>query len=102
MAALKREKQAFDNLILKKEHLAIELPDTVLALSHAKDHALLPADSRRKAKERPKSTVIVDMREFGSSLPSMLHLNDFALQPVTLLVGIALPNAHTSRSLWCE
>jgi DNA excision repair protein ERCC-4 len=87
IASLKREKQAFENLIHKKTHLAIELPDTVQAIQHASASLSLPSDSRNKInKDKPKPTIVVDMREFGSSLPSTLHLHNFMIQPVTLLV----------------
>ena len=90
IASLKREKQAFDSLINKKAHMAIELPDTVQAIQHAQANSILPSDSRHKARDKPKPIVVVDMREFGSSLPSLLHLNGFVLQPVTLLVYLFL------------
>eukprot|EP00965_Chrysotila_dentata_P111333 3681086-Pleurochrysis_carterae.AAC.1 len=48
------------------------------------------AASRRgggQAAERQPAATVVDMREFRSALPNMLHLQGFTLHPVTLEVG---------------
>lgn len=40
-----------------------------------------------KSKEEQKSLVIVDMREFRSELPSLLHKRGIHIEPITLEVG---------------
>jgi len=91
IAALKREKKSFEDLIDKKAHMVVTLPDDPALCMSVGDDGGLAGDSRsirsrRVADGAAKPTIVVDMREFGSSLPSLLHLNSFSLQPITLLV----------------
>lgn len=39
-------------------------------------------------KQQIKNKIIVDMREFRSELPSLLHQRDIEIEPVTLLVSL--------------
>jgi DNA excision repair protein ERCC-4 len=100
---LKRDKAAFEKLIQKKSTMVISLPD-IITLGRTHDEELVPLSldtrsnqiSRGKAREAP--AVVVDIREFGSSLPSLLHLHGFLLHPVTLLVTISWTLSHSSPS----
>jgi DNA excision repair protein ERCC-4 len=52
-----------------------------------------PASSRKggttdhKADARKSATIIVDMREFRSELPALIHKRGIEIEPVTLQVG---------------
>jgi hypothetical protein len=95
LSALKREKKAFEDLIHKKATLVISLPDHHLVDSEtatdSQETGGVVSDSRMKRAAGEKaaglSTIVVDIREFGSSLPSSLHLHGFDIQPVTLAVS---------------
>jgi DNA excision repair protein ERCC-4 len=79
-------------LIRTKEHLVISLPfqnsaiDKVIATANT--NAI--ADSRTTKNQHQKPAlrkVVVDVREFRSTLPSILYMNDFQLVPRTITVG---------------
>jgi DNA excision repair protein ERCC-4 len=65
-----------------KIDLPIERP-TIRAQMSSRIGGSLPETSDQN--EAPK--VIVDMREFRSELPSILHKRGFLIEPVTLEVG---------------
>lgn len=44
----------------------------------------------KEAQIETTNKVIVDMREFRSELPSLLHQRDIEIEPVTLLVSLLL------------
>ncbi|EDQ92827.1 uncharacterized protein MONBRDRAFT_13638, partial [Monosiga brevicollis MX1] len=95
LSSLRQEKEAFTYVISAKRSMAF--PDGRLGLRQKDERqlALRPEDQnvstrqaggrRATAGTRPK--VIVDMREFRSSLPSILHEFGIDVEPVTLLVG---------------
>ena len=87
LSALKREKKAFEDLINKKATLVISLPDFTNPQEEHESQGIL-SDSRLKvsSEKKPVSSIVVDIREFGSSLPSSLHLHGVDIQPVTLAV----------------
>lgn len=116
MEALSREKKAFEQLISGKEHMSIAIPDSLRDLYDAKREDIeLLHDTRAINKElkllgaRGPSTsyfvpgggsskanalktlgglsVVVDVREFRCSLPSLLHGSRFTIVPRTLTVG---------------
>eukprot|EP01035_Chromulina_nebulosa_P017526 gene17526-23088_t len=102
--ALSHEKKSFELLISRKQDLVINLPDLKPDLQRAKqeDNELI-TDSRQLHKEyniiSEKSnkqskrvslqtsidiqtpSIVVDVREFRSSLPSLLHINGFKIIP---------------------
>lgn len=43
--------------------------------------------SDQKAEARKSATIIVDMREFRSELPALIHKRGIEIEPVTLQVG---------------
>lgn len=48
----------------------------------------------RKAEARKSATVIVDMREFRSELPALIHKRGIEIEPVTLQVGAGRISIH--------
>ncbi|KAL1523711.1 hypothetical protein AB1Y20_018641 [Prymnesium parvum] len=104
-SSLKAEKEAFQALIFEKSRMA--LPEewdgrteqvgaaarrarVVVASSESVATVAGNALTRRgggRVTSRGPATVIVDVREFRSALPNMLHLNAIAVKPVTLEVG---------------
>jgi DNA excision repair protein ERCC-4 len=89
------EKQAFRTLIRHKASMAVRLDQNILSSRVADgservawplrsesrlDPELLPNQSKR-------SRILVDIREFRSSIPGCLYQNGFDLRPFTLKVG---------------
>ncbi|KAG3229987.1 hypothetical protein P692DRAFT_201761852 [Suillus brevipes Sb2] len=89
LAGLRREKESFEKLI--KERGSMLLP--IFEDKHAgKSDAVIKTISTRLAGGRKElstvaSQVIVDMREFRSTLPSLLHASGLLVVPATLTVG---------------
>ena len=108
--SLEREKNAFEKLIHHKKHM----PPPVLLVegtqemqqamamgsvggTYANGRLPLAYDSRRAGSRNKteKRDIAVDVREFRSSLPSVLHRGGMRLAPVTLTVGdFVLSNVH--------
>ena len=109
MGSLNREKKAFESLIKAKAKMAICLPDLQSELqrdreengeelellsSHSHSYSV---DTRTVSKglgggkggvgSRGRGQAIVDVREFRSSLPSLLHAGGMQVTPRTLDVG---------------
>ncbi|VVB09478.1 unnamed protein product [Arabis nemorensis] len=94
-ASIRRENGAFESLIRQKSSMIIPVDQDGLCMG-SNSSTDYPASSTqnsvtRKAggrKEVEKETqVIVDMREFMSSLPNVLHQKGMKIIPVTLEVG---------------
>ncbi|XP_010436061.1 PREDICTED: DNA repair endonuclease UVH1-like isoform X1 [Camelina sativa] len=94
-ASIRRENGAFESLIRQKSSMMIPVDQDGLCMG-SNSSTEFPASSTqnsltRKAggrKEVEKETqVIVDMREFMSSLPNVLHQKGMKIIPVTLEVG---------------
>lgn len=94
-ASIRRENGAFESLIRQKSSMMIPVDQDGLCMG-SNSSTEYPASSTqnsltRKAggrKEIEKETqVIVDMREFMSSLPNVLHQKGMKIIPVTLEVG---------------
>jgi DNA excision repair protein ERCC-4 len=85
LSSIKREKEAFKKLIMEKSTMLVPTPNLQA-----------PTDSTTALNE---SHVIVDVREFRSSLPSFLHEKGYQLDAVTLTVGdfILTPNICVER-----
>lgn len=93
ISSLKREKKSFEDLINKKATLVISLPDLIdpeIQIIEDAEEGLLSDSRLKKIKEKEKSTIVVDIREFGSTLPSSLHLHGIDIQPVTLSVSLRI------------
>ncbi len=100
LSSLRQEKDAFEKLIREKATMVIPEDregrsntnlDLLRGSDKASDQSLPTNLNTRKAgglddkKQVPK--VIVDMREFRSELPSLLHKRGIDIEPVTLEVG---------------
>ncbi|KDN53411.1 hypothetical protein K437DRAFT_265777 [Tilletiaria anomala UBC 951] len=92
LSSIRREKESFEKLIREKSSMVLPLrADGRPAEQSADDRLLRTINSRiaggqrTATSERPR--IIVDMREFRSSLPSMLHAAGIDVVPCTLQVG---------------
>ncbi|XP_070845942.1 DNA repair endonuclease XPF [Chaetodon trifascialis] len=107
LTALSKEKKAFEHLIREKATMVIPeeregREDTNLDLARNLEPANATTNTRKAGgQEQPKepSGVIVDMREFRSELPSLLHRRGLDIEPVTLEVGdyILTPDTCVER-----
>ncbi|XP_026171997.1 DNA repair endonuclease XPF [Mastacembelus armatus] len=103
LTALSKEKKAFEHLIREKATMVIPeeregREDTNLDLARNLEPANSTTNTRKAGgQEQPKepSRVIVDMREFRSELPSLLHRRGLDIEPVTLEVGDYILTADT-------
>ncbi|XP_049615139.1 DNA repair endonuclease XPF [Syngnathus scovelli] len=95
LTGLSKEKKAFEHLIREKATMVIPeeregREDTNLDLARNLEPANATTNTRKAGgQDQPKepSRVIVDMREFRSELPSLLHRRGLDIEPVTLEVG---------------
>lgn len=92
LSSLRREKESFERLIREKSMMALPLSADGRPIAEDADQRFLRTISSRVAGGQRSATaepprIIVDMREFRSSLPSMLHAADIQVIPCTLQVG---------------
>ncbi|XP_038275869.1 DNA repair endonuclease XPF isoform X1 [Dermochelys coriacea] len=95
LTVLRKEKEAFEKLIREKASMVIPeeregRDETNLDLLRDSTSATLSTDTRKAGGQEQKSiqqTIIVDMREFRSELPSLIHRRGIDIEPVTLEVG---------------
>ncbi|KAF8060702.1 hypothetical protein FPV67DRAFT_1511184 [Lyophyllum atratum] len=89
LAGIRREKESFERLI--KERGSMLLPLFEERRDASSDAMIQTISSRIAGGRRELSTqpsqVIVDMREFRSTLPSLLHASNMLVIPATLTVG---------------
>ncbi|XP_069012118.1 DNA repair endonuclease XPF [Embiotoca jacksoni] len=107
LTALSKEKKAFEHLIREKATMVVPQEregreDTNLDLARNLEPANATTNTRKAGgQEQPTepSRVIVDMREFRSELPSLLHRRGLDIDPVTLEVGdyILTPDTCVER-----
>ncbi|KAG6896228.1 hypothetical protein C0992_009623 [Termitomyces sp. T32_za158] len=89
LAGIRREKDAFERLIKERGSMLLPLfEERKDSTSDAmiKTISTRIAGGRRELNTQP-SQVIVDMREFRSTLPSLLHASNLVVIPATLTVG---------------
>ncbi|XP_014290214.1 DNA repair endonuclease XPF [Halyomorpha halys] len=86
LTSLRREKQAFEKLIKEKSILVLE---DLRSGKDLRDRPAVKVSTRQGgAEETPtNSRIIVDMREFRSELPSVIHKRGIDIEPVTLQIG---------------
>nr|CCA20443.1 DNA repair endonuclease XPF putative [Albugo laibachii Nc14] len=93
---ISQEKSAFERLIHQKAHLVIpsatmDVPfDVKMRSQHHANAYSMDTRTGGRANQRLKKLsyqVIVDIREFRSALPSMLHKKALKVVPITLEVG---------------
>ncbi|NWS73231.1 XPF endonuclease, partial [Crotophaga sulcirostris] len=95
LTTLRKEKEAFEKLIREKASMVIPeeregRDETNLYLLRDAKPASATTDTRKAGGQEQKSvqqTIIVDMREFRSELPSLIHRRGIDIEPVTLEVG---------------
>ncbi|XP_073218481.1 DNA repair endonuclease XPF isoform X2 [Lepidochelys kempii] len=95
LTVLRKEKEAFEKLIREKASMVIPeeregRDETNLDLVRDSTSATVSTDTRKAGGQEQKSiqqTIIVDMREFRSELPSLIHRRGIDIEPVTLEVG---------------
>ncbi|KAG8836654.1 hypothetical protein FRB91_008550 [Serendipita sp. 411] len=90
LAELRREKDAFESLIRERSNMVLVIQEKPSA-TQARTDALIRTISTRNAGgatlEMGKPLVVVDIREFRSSLPGLLHVAGIDVHPITLTVG---------------
>lgn len=72
-------------------------PDFVRDPRKASEMALVPLDTRQMSRKDTRQVVVVDMREFRSELPSLLHRRGIDILPITIEVWLGLkypPSRH--------
>ncbi|XP_052256550.1 DNA repair endonuclease XPF-like [Dreissena polymorpha] len=92
LTSLRKEKEAFEYLIREKGTMVIpEEREGKNDTDQARDTtpANAPVNTRKggQSTDPAVSKVIVDMREFRSELPSLIHRRGIEIEPVTLEVG---------------
>ena len=102
LSAVRREKDAFTKLIRERATMALTLADT--GELDPQEMFLRTVNTRiagggRLAATAAPPTVVVDVREFRSALPSLLHGKAMAVVPCQLTVGdyILSPNICVER-----
>ncbi|XP_002918113.1 DNA repair endonuclease XPF [Ailuropoda melanoleuca] len=95
LTALRKEKEAFEKLIREKASMVVPegregRDEANLDLVRGSAAAGVPTDTRKaggQEQNRPHQTIVVDVREFRSELPSLIHRRGIDIEPVTLEVG---------------
>uniref|UniRef100_A0A8D0L5D3 DNA repair endonuclease XPF n=1 Tax=Sphenodon punctatus TaxID=8508 RepID=A0A8D0L5D3_SPHPU len=95
LTSLRKEKEAFEKLIREKANMVIPeeregRDETNFDLVRDATPAAVSTDTRKAGGQEQKSvqqTIIVDMREFRSELPSLIHRRGIDIEPITLEVG---------------
>lgn len=84
-----REREAFQKLIAAKATLVVSIPDAAEDLERERlaDKAITAGDSRVYSTQPLTYKVVVDVRDFRSSLPSLLYAGGFQVIPRTLAVA---------------
>ncbi|KAJ3515568.1 hypothetical protein NLJ89_g1672 [Agrocybe chaxingu] len=91
LAAIRKEKNSFERLIKERGSMLITLVEDRREGSGTNDALIKTISSRvaggRRELNTEPSRVIVDMREFRSTLPSLLHAARLLVIPATLTIG---------------
>ncbi|KAG9236071.1 hypothetical protein BJ875DRAFT_245641 [Amylocarpus encephaloides] len=104
LSSVRREKDAFTRLIKEKSQMAITLTTDAHGIEDPQEAFLRTINTRiagggRLAATAQPPRVVVDVREFRSSLPSLLHGRSMVIVPCMLTVGdyILSPNICIER-----
>ncbi|XP_078488530.1 DNA repair endonuclease XPF [Ciona intestinalis] len=108
LTSLRREKEAFHSLIQEKATMVIpkeregknkDDPQFERNMKPAYEINSRKAGGQSGLVEEKKQTIVVDMREFRSELPSLLHKRGIEIEPITIEVGdyILTPNICVER-----
>ncbi|XP_077172572.1 DNA repair endonuclease XPF [Paroedura picta] len=95
LTTLRKEKEAFEKLIREKASMVIPeeregRDETNLDLVRDATPATVSTNTRKaggQEQKRVQHSIVVDMREFRSELPSLIHRRGIDIDPVTLEVG---------------
>ncbi|XP_065589028.1 DNA repair endonuclease XPF [Cyrtonyx montezumae] len=94
LTALRKEKEAFEKLIRERASMVVPeeregRDETNLDLIRDVRPASVSVDTRKAGgqAQTAQQTVVVDVREFRSELPSLIHRRGIDIEPVTLEVG---------------
>ncbi|XP_029432485.1 DNA repair endonuclease XPF isoform X2 [Rhinatrema bivittatum] len=95
LTTLRKEKEAFEQLIREKASMVVPeeregRDESNLDLKRDATPANASTDTRKAGGQEQRAvqqTIIVDMREFRSELPSLIHRRGIDIEPVTLEVG---------------
>ncbi|KIM73439.1 hypothetical protein PILCRDRAFT_829181, partial [Piloderma croceum F 1598] len=91
LVGIGREKESFEQLIKERGSMLLPIMEDRTAGASVGDAIIKTISSRiaggRKELNKEPSRVIVDMREFWSTLPSLLHASRLLVIPATLTVG---------------
>jgi len=93
LTAIKREKDAFHHLIKEKATLVMDEDGEGRGDDHPALRRSAPAEEEGRGRKggaaapSAPSRVIVDMREFRSELPALLHKRGIDIEPLTIEVG---------------
>ncbi|XP_042554356.1 DNA repair endonuclease XPF [Dipodomys spectabilis] len=95
LTTLRKEKEAFEKLIREKASMVVPeeregRDESNLDLMRGQASMGDAIDTRRAGGQEPgteAARVVVDLREFRSELPALLHRRGLDLEPVTLAVG---------------
>ncbi|KAK9236723.1 hypothetical protein V1525DRAFT_406053 [Lipomyces kononenkoae] len=99
LSAVRKEKDAFSKLIRERGNMAMVMTTEVDDMTAPEDSFLRKVNTRIAGGGRMDVTVtpprvIVDMREFRSSLPSLLHGRQLIVVPSMLTVGDYILSPH--------
>ncbi|CAG8468790.1 14528_t:CDS:10 [Cetraspora pellucida] len=91
LSAIRKEKEAFEKLIHENSVMAIPLGKPRIISRNPDDMFLRTANTRiaggREIAQPIAHKIIVDIREFRCSLPSLLHAHGIEILPCTLKIG---------------
>ncbi|KAL5104999.1 DNA repair endonuclease XPF [Taenia crassiceps] len=81
LTRLRREKEAFEGLITLRASTVVKKAEPSTSVP------TFCLESENSLEPVPTPTVFVDVREFGSQLPALLHRKGLRVNPITLTVG---------------
>ncbi|CDH49119.1 mus38-like protein [Lichtheimia corymbifera JMRC:FSU:9682] len=87
LSMIRKEKEAFEKLIREKSIMAIPMPQRKNPQQEQFARAISSRIAGGQIKDKGPPTIIVDMREFRSSLPPILYAEDVKIVPCTLQIG---------------
>ncbi|TFK24349.1 hypothetical protein FA15DRAFT_669680 [Coprinopsis marcescibilis] len=91
LAAMRKEKESFEKLIRERGSLVMTIQDERREGVGRNDDMIKTISTRfaggRRELNQEESRIIVDLREFRSALPSLLHAANIKVVPATLTVG---------------
>ncbi len=104
LSTVRREKDAFTRLIKERASMSIVLTDAAHGIEDPQEAFLRTINTRiagggRLAATAQPPRIVVDVREFRSSLPSLLHGRNMVIVPCMLTVGdyVLSPNICVER-----